>query len=73
MLSRADVADIFVQAHVPQAAAWEIAIARTPDYLEAMDKASVRRDAEELLAQYVEMRRRLELCGCRIDRGRVPT
>ncbi len=73
MMSRAEIVDILIYAHMPEAVAWKIAVALGPDYLEAMDKAAVCRDTDELLSEYLKRARETaELCGFHVNRGESP-
>lgn len=54
MMSRTEIVDILIRRNVPEATAWEIAIGVEPDYLEAMDKATIWRATDELLSAYIQ-------------------
>ena len=70
MMSRAEIVDILIKEHTAEAEAWKIAIRLNPEYLEAMDQAAVRRDADELICQHVMRMGIAELCGFRTKLGK---
>jgi len=53
MMSRAEIVDILICRAVPEAMAWEIAMSLKPEYLEAVDETALRRDADELVQNYL--------------------
>ena len=57
MVSRSELVDILMRRNIPEPKAWEIVMRILPYRLEQISKATIWREADELLAAYVKRTR----------------